>query len=79
MSGRGNWIGLLDVASGIRQHLAHGLGLARELDEVMPVVDRPLAESFAWMVHARAVATDDRHRAGADPDHQVEAGPPRPH
>ena len=36
-----------EIAQEIRQHLAHRLRLARELRQVMPVVDRPLPEALA--------------------------------
>ena len=68
-----------EIAQQIREHLAHGLRLARELDQIVPIVDGALAESLARMVHARAVAADNRHRARAHSHDYVETGPPRPH
>ena len=54
-----------EIAQEIRQHLAHRLRLARELRQVMPVVNRPLPKPLARMLHPGAVAADDRHGARA--------------
>jgi hypothetical protein len=69
------WKWRAEIAQQIGEHLPHGLRLARELGQVMPIVDRPLPESFARVAHVGAIAADNRHRAGPDADHQVEARP----
>ncbi len=53
------------------------LRLARELGEIVSVVNGALAEPPPRMVHA--VAADDGDGARADPDQQSEARPARPH
>ena len=65
--------------SKLRQHLAHRLRLLRQLRQVVPVVDRPLAEPFPRMPDRRAVAPDDRDRRRADARDQIEAGPATRH
>ena len=68
-----------EIAQEIRQHLAHRLRLARELRQVMPVVDRPLPEPLPRMQNPRPVASDDGHGRRADAHDQIEPGPATRH
>ncbi len=61
-----------EIAQEIRQHLADRLRLARELDQVMPVVDRALAEAFPRMRNRGPLAPDDGHGRRADAHHEIE-------
>ena len=68
-----------EVAQQIRQHLAHGLRLPRELRQVMPIVNRPLPEPLARMQNPRPLASDDGHGRGADAHNEVEPRPATGH
>ena len=74
---RSKWVG--QIAQEIRQHLTYRLRLARQLRQVIPVVNRPLAKPLARMPNGRAVATDDGDGRGADADNQIQAGPATRH
>src|SRR5688572_15757913 len=65
-----------EIPQQIRQHLAHGLRLARQLRQIVSVIDGPLAEALARMSNARAVLAHDRDRGRPDAHDEVEAGPP---
>ena len=68
-----------EIAQQLRQHLADGLRLPRQLRQVVPIIDRPLPEALARMGDARAVAPDKRDRRRADARDQIEPGPPTRH
>lgn len=63
-----------EVARQLGRHLTYGLGLSGELPDVVPVVDRPLAEALACMAHLSR-GPHDVYVIGADMGGHVE---PRP-
>ena len=64
-----------EIAQQVRQDLPHRLRLLRQLRQVVPIVDRPLAEALPRMPNARAVAADDGDRRGARPGRRDRARP----
>ena len=65
---------LAQIPQEIGQHLAHRLRLARQLRQIMPVVNRPLSKPHARMHNPRPVAPDDGHDRGADAHDEIQPG-----
>ena len=53
--------------------------LARELGQIVTVIDRPLAEALARTREGGAIAADDRHRRRIDPRDEIEVRPSTRH
>ena len=68
-----------EIAQQLGEHLADGLRLARQLRQIVTIIDRPLPDTFARMHDAGAIATEDHDRRRTDACDQIEPGPPTRH